>query len=366
MTKAMAYKILGITPGTALTDIKKKYRQLMHRVHPDTEAFSTRAYDFTAQEINEAYDFLRKNMPEERLGKADKNTTSSRKQHGKTAYRQSYWDENATTGSTAKQMKWDAPLNKNAYTARTVYHYAEDADGEIIGSFPAASGKYLWILEEDFPLFLKSMFECSKRLLDHVDAQIRRENVCPKQLKFQAELSYLLAQQFIDATSTLKRLLTPEVLPDADIYSIASMLELAADAPVLRSGMTLYPSCIRDHRLFLTTKSAATLPLFPIEDYASEIIAGIDEAGRGPLCGNVVAAAVILDPARPIEGLRDSKKLSEARREELAPVIRERALAWGVGEATPEEIDRLNILQATFLAMQRALEGLTGGSYEYL
>ena len=77
MTKAMAYKILGITSGTVLTDIKKKYRQLMHRVHPDTEAFSTRAYDFTAQEINEAYDFLRKN------------TTSSRKQHGKTAYRQS-------------------------------------------------------------------------------------------------------------------------------------------------------------------------------------------------------------------------------------------------------------------------------------
>ena len=69
----MAYKILGITPGTDFTEIKKKYRQLMHRVHPDTEAFSTRTYDFTAQEINEAYDFLRKNMPEERLGKADKN-----------------------------------------------------------------------------------------------------------------------------------------------------------------------------------------------------------------------------------------------------------------------------------------------------
>lgn len=177
MTKAMAYKILGITSGTALTDIKKKYRQLMHRVHPDTEAFSTRAYDFTAQEINEAYDFLRKNMPEESLGKADKNTTSSRKQHGKTAYRQSYWDENATTGSTAKQMKWDAPLNENAYTARTVYHYAEDADGEIIGSFPAATGKYLWILEEDFPLFLKSMFECKEtpaRSYRHTDPSGKR------------------------------------------------------------------------------------------------------------------------------------------------------------------------------------------------
>lgn len=257
MTKAMAYKILGITHGTDLTEIKKKYRQLMHQVHPDTEAFSTSAYDFTAQEINEAYDFLRKNMPmtDNRFKKDAKNTASGRKQHGKTTYHQSYWEENATTGSTAKQMKWDAPLNENAYTARAVYHYAEDADGGIIGSFPAATGKYLWILEEDFPLFLKSMFECSKRLLDHIDTQIHRENVCPKRLNFQAELSYLLAQQFIDATSTLKRLLTPEVLPDADIYSIASMLELAADAPVLRSGMTLYPSRIRDHRLFLTTKS---------------------------------------------------------------------------------------------------------------
>ena len=255
MTKAKAYKILGLTPGTDLTDIKKKYRQLMHRVHPDTEAFSTKAYDFTAQEINEAYDFLRKNMADSFSGPAAKHTTSSRKQHGKTAYRKPYREGNATTGSTAKQMKWDAPLNENAYTARTVYHYAEDADGGIIGSFPAATGKYLWILEEDFPLFLKSMFECSKRLLDHVDTQIRRDSVCPKRLKYQAELSYLLAQQFIDATATLKQLLTPEVLPNADIYSIASMLELAADTPMLCSGMTLYPSCIRNHRLFLTTKS---------------------------------------------------------------------------------------------------------------
>lgn len=75
MTKEIAYKILGLTPGTDFTEIKKKYRQLMHRVHPDTEAFSTSAYDFTAQEINEA----------------------------------------------SKQMKWNAPLNKNAYTTRTVY-----------------------------------------------------------------------------------------------------------------------------------------------------------------------------------------------------------------------------------------------------
>ncbi|WP_334156528.1 ribonuclease HII [Oryzomicrobium sp.] len=87
-------------------------------------------------------------------------------------------------------------------------------------------------------------------------------------------------------------------------------------------------------------------------------IAGVDEAGRGPLAGPVVAAAVILDPSRPIVGLNDSKKLSEKRRDALAPEIREKALAWAVAEASAEEIDRINILQATFLAMTRAVVGL--------
>ena len=88
------------------------------------------------------------------------------------------------------------------------------------------------------------------------------------------------------------------------------------------------------------------------------LVCGIDEAGRGPLAGPVVAAAVILDPERPIAGLNDSKKLSEKKRDALAEIIRERALAWAVGEATVEEIDRLNILQATMLAMQRAVAAL--------
>lgn len=88
------------------------------------------------------------------------------------------------------------------------------------------------------------------------------------------------------------------------------------------------------------------------------LIAGVDEVGRGPLVGDVVTAAVILDPNQPIEGLNDSKKLSEKKREALAEIIRERALCWAIGRASPEEIDRLNILQATMLAMQRAVAGL--------
>lgn len=90
----------------------------------------------------------------------------------------------------------------------------------------------------------------------------------------------------------------------------------------------------------------------------TDIICGIDEAGRGPLVGNVVAGAVILDPIRPILGLKDSKKLSSVKREALYHMIKENSFAWGIGHATPDEIDRINILQATMLAMQRALQNL--------
>ncbi|WP_032094357.1 MULTISPECIES: ribonuclease HII [unclassified Alteromonas] len=89
-----------------------------------------------------------------------------------------------------------------------------------------------------------------------------------------------------------------------------------------------------------------------------KLIAGVDEVGRGPLVGDVVTAAVILDPSNPIEGLNDSKKLSEKKRIVLAQEIREKALYWNIGRANPAEIDKLNILHATMLAMVRAVEGL--------
>jgi len=99
-----------------------------------------------------------------------------------------------------------------------------------------------------------------------------------------------------------------------------------------------------------------TMDLFAIEE--NILRCGVDEAGRGPLAGSVVAAAVILNPDKPITGLRDSKKLSEAQRDELAEEIKAKALAWHIAEASVEEIDELNILQATMLAMRRAVEGL--------
>lgn len=100
-------------------------------------------------------------------------------------------------------------------------------------------------------------------------------------------------------------------------------------------------------------------------DYAGERLAGVDEVGRGPLAGAVVAAAVILDPRRPIDGINDSKLLSEKRRQALDSEIRQHALAFAVAEASPAEIDALNIYHATHLAMRRAIDALTVAA-EYL
>ena len=97
----------------------------------------------------------------------------------------------------------------------------------------------------------------------------------------------------------------------------------------------------------------------PFEYPLAYCIAGVDEVGRGPLVGDVVTAAVILDPDNPIEGLRDSKKLSEKKRLILAQAIKEKAISYAIGRASPEEIDTLNILHATMLAMQRAVQALT-------
>jgi len=104
----------------------------------------------------------------------------------------------------------------------------------------------------------------------------------------------------------------------------------------------------------------ASKQTFPEFEYPiAYCIAGVDEVGRGPLVGDVVTAAVILDPDNPIEGLMDSKKLSEKKRALLAIEIKGKATAWSLGRANPEEIDTLNILHATMLAMQRAVAGLS-------
>ncbi|MEE3267296.1 MAG: ribonuclease HII [Pseudomonadota bacterium] len=113
----------------------------------------------------------------------------------------------------------------------------------------------------------------------------------------------------------------------------------------------------------MATKPADFPPL--VVEYTGDFLAGVDEVGRGPLVGSVVAAAVILDPKAPIDGLTDSKKLTARRRESLDVLIRERALSFAVAEASAEEVDALNIYHATHLAMRRAVDALAPQA-EYL
>ncbi|MED5253354.1 MAG: ribonuclease HII [Pseudomonadota bacterium] len=113
----------------------------------------------------------------------------------------------------------------------------------------------------------------------------------------------------------------------------------------------------------MPTKPADFPPL--VVEYTGDFLAGVDEVGRGPLVGSVVAAAVILDPKAPIDGLTDSKKLTARRRESLDVLIRERALSFAVAEASAEEVDSLNIYHATHLAMRRAVDALAPQA-EYL
>ena len=244
MTKAQAYRILEVDQYTGQEEIKKKYRKLMHRVHPDANMEKESTYLYTAQEINEAYALLRNQSKVQRANKQKKRASNS----------------------GPKQTQWDAPLNQRAYTWRNVFHYAEDYDGEIMGDFVIASGKYLWKMEEDFPLFLKSMFECSQRLLQEIEAETGWERSTSCKMKIQGELAYLLAQQFIDGAGMLGKLVSSISSEEANIYHIAAMLEVADEAPVLRVKMPLYPLAVRNHRLFLQTGSGKTAGYLSFRD----------------------------------------------------------------------------------------------------
>ena len=257
MTRSQACRILGVSVAADMQEIKKSYRQLMHKVHPDTDAFHKTEYDYSAQEINEAYAFLCKSAAGH-SGHASRTSTSGdfTKSASRTSTSSSSGPSSSHASSDApKKKRWNAPVNPHAYAKRNIYHYVEDYDCSIIGSFILDTGKFIWKPEEDFPLFLKSIFECSKKILEQTEQTGDGRPSLSRRGEVQAELTYLLTQQFIDASETLKLLIKPSVGKDADIYRIPAMLELSLSAPELAAGSTLYPASITRHRLFL--KSAA-------------------------------------------------------------------------------------------------------------
>lgn len=241
MTVKEAYKILNLPPKTEWSEIKKRYRQLILQVHPDIGISPQEAYAYNAQEINLAYSVLKKEKDA-----PHKTVSHAKKQHVK---------------ETEPDNVWNVPANEHAYTEREILHYAEDCDGTVVGNFCVAKGKYLWTPEEDFPLFLLSIYTCSKLLLDEIDSSLPRKEVPMNRQQIQAELTYLLAQQFIDGTALLQEFAKeePAASDGSRIFYISSMLESSKPAISLATGELLYPSKIRQHKLYLKNQSGQEL-----------------------------------------------------------------------------------------------------------
>ena len=243
-----AYEILGLSPKAELPEIKARYRRLMLHVHPDVSPFKDAAYPYTAQEINLAYAVLKEACRAKRPAVSSSKAASAPKKKTRPA--------------------WNAPINENAYGEREIFHYAEDLGGTIFGAFSIARGKYLWTPEEDFPLFLRSVYQCGKALLDEIDEALHRRRPPQDRQRIQAELTYLLAQQFTDGSAML-RTFAEERTTDSEgdqIFHMPAMLEPAVKPLRLTAGEILYPGKIRGHRLYLKNSAGRELGYLSFRD----------------------------------------------------------------------------------------------------
>lgn len=248
VNKKRARQVLGIEPGTEKSEIKKRYRQLMQQVHPDVSTSSREIYEYSAQEINIAYEVLMKEQVE-----AQEDISGDRRDHAE---------------KNKKNAAWDAPVNANAFMEREVFQYVEDYEGTILGNFCVAKGKYLWRTDEDFPLFLLSLYQCGKKLLDEIDDELCRDIASQNRQRIQTELTYLLAQQFTDSTVLLKEL-TKEETDSADgktTFFMNAMLESSGSMSVVKTGDPLYPSRVRQHRLYLKNQEGKELGYLSFSD----------------------------------------------------------------------------------------------------
>lgn len=239
MTVQQAYKIFDVRPDITKTELKKRYRQLMHMVHPDAALNRENVYKYSAYEINEAYTVL-SNQNEQEL------FTSN--------YKYSEYDENYyRSDKENEEYGFTAPQNEHAFCQRNVYHYAEDYNGNNIGRFRVARGRYIWTPEENFKLFLRSIYECSEELLNRIDEETGMVHDSEYKIRYQAELAYFLAQQFTATSETLESILT-SIDDTANVFYVGAMLEMSPDSGFVKAGMKLFPAGIKKHRLYLMTR----------------------------------------------------------------------------------------------------------------
>ena len=177
MNRKRALKILGAETDTDIREIKKRYRELVRMTHPDS--VKKHDYPYEVHEINEAYNYLLTHLFDE---------------------------EGQDNGSGGTKIRWNAPVNANAYAQRPVYQYVEDANGNIIGTITVDNGRYMWIEDEDFPLFVKSLYDTAKSVISEDDYKKNISRSDDDELL--KDITYLIAGQFFGsdlALSLMKR-----------------------------------------------------------------------------------------------------------------------------------------------------------------
>ncbi len=216
----------------------------MHQVHPDAAADGSQSTE-EAQRLNLAYSILK--------GKMD----SEKEEMG----------HPASGTFREKKSSWNGPVNPQAYAEREIFHYAEDQEGNILGSFSVAKGKYLWTREEDFRLFLLSIYRCVRQLLEARRISAGKGERTEKSRFLEAELTYLLAQQFIDGTGLLRELAGGKTEEDgAEIFLLQAMAELTGAAVLPGPGQRLAPGRISRHRLYLKDETGREIGYLSFPD----------------------------------------------------------------------------------------------------
>ena len=215
MNRKKALKILGAETDTDIREIKKRYRELMRMTHPDS--VKEHDYPYEVHEINEAYNYLLTHL---------------------------FDDEGQDNGSGGTKIRWNAPVNANAYAQRPVYQYVEDANGNIIGTITVDNGRYMWIEDEDFPLFLKSLYDTAKSVISEDDYKKNISRSDDDELL--KDITYLIAGQFFGsdlALSLMKR-------QKDGSYHTKAMIELMG-GEIPKEGHVLYPQRVENHRFYV-------------------------------------------------------------------------------------------------------------------
>lgn len=243
MTKNKALRILGLGDSYTKEELKKAYRSLIKQIHPDiTDAHE---YPYEISEINAAYEYL-----------------SNAKfyindEHGIQNRRRRSAEKEAST------IRWNAPVNPHAFCDRTIFHNVEDMDGSVIGQAVIDSGKYLWSMDEEFMLFQKSLFECSKYIIATDDEIKDRDRI--NDISLQGEIAYLLAQQFVDISLILNNSSIVGKISEST-YLVDAMVEDVDSYTRFKEGELLIPGRISKHRLYISNSKEKEIGYLSFRD----------------------------------------------------------------------------------------------------